>query len=76
MEKNSSFESTSQKRLSKAQIDITAGISAGMVSTFISHPLDTVKVRIQLSSGSLTIRQCMKDLHAISGVSLQKTNRL
>ena len=75
MEKNSIIESTShhrsQKKLSKTQIDISAGICAGMVSTFISHPLDTVKVRIQLSLGSLTIRQCMKDLFAIGGVRLQ-----
>ena len=28
------------------QIDLLAGFSAGMVSTFISHPLDTVKVRV------------------------------
>lgn len=31
---------------SAKQIDMLAGISAGMVSTLISHPLDTVKVRI------------------------------
>jgi hypothetical protein len=28
------------------RIDIIAGVTAGIVSTCIAHPLDTVKVRI------------------------------
>lgn len=44
--------------LTNTQIDIFAGVSAGIVSTIISHPLDTIKVRIQLNQSQvpLTIR--------------------
>jgi hypothetical protein len=38
------------QRLSNAKIDTIAGAVAGMVSNFISHPLDTIKTRIQISS--------------------------
>ena len=31
--------------LSQVQIDIMSGICAGMLSTLVAHPLDTVKVR-------------------------------
>lgn len=48
-----------------------SGICAGMVGTLISHPLDTVKVRIQLSKvGSrLTVRQCLKDIYRVEGAT-------
>lgn len=35
--------------LTKPQIDIISGITAGIISNIVSYPLDTVKVRIQLS---------------------------
>ena len=57
--------------ISNSQIDIIAGISAGIVSTIISHPLDTIKVRIQLNKSDvpLTIRNCFSDLYIREGVS-------
>jgi len=36
-------------KTTSTQIDIIAGICAGISSTIIAHPLDTIKVRIQLS---------------------------
>lgn len=35
--------------LSNVQIDMICGISAGIASNLISHPLDTLKVRMQLA---------------------------
>lgn len=37
-----------QQVLTPGQIEIVSGIAAGMVATFFSHPLDTIKVTIQL----------------------------
>jgi hypothetical protein len=51
-----------------AQIDIIAGICAGISSTIISHPLDTVKVRIQLSKTPLPVRQCFADMYRVEGL--------
>merc|ERR1719253_1009394 len=34
------------------------GTSAGLVSTFVSHPLDTLKTRVQLKGGS-TVGNCL-----------------
>lgn len=57
--------------ITNAQIDMVSGIFAGMISTFISHPLDTVKVRIQLDKGTqkLTVRKCIMDVYSKEGVS-------
>ncbi len=35
---------------STTRIDLAAGILAGIVGNLISHPLDTIKVRMQLAS--------------------------
>ena len=61
--------------LSASQIDMVAGTFAGMISTFISHPLDTVKVRIQLDKGveKLTVRRCMFEVYTKEGVSASTT---
>ena len=34
-----------KRKLTDTQIDIIAGIAAGIVSQVVSHPLDTIKVR-------------------------------
>lgn len=39
-------------RFSHVQIDIMSGITAGIMSNIVSHPLDTVKVRMQLNTGA------------------------
>ena len=58
--------------LSPVTIDIIAGICAGLTATFVAHPLDTVKVRFQTLSASetITIRQCMTDIHRLEGVRI------
>ncbi len=58
--------------LSNSHIDIVAGVSAGIVATTISHPLDTIKVRIQLNNSmtQLTIRKCVSEVYLKEGVSL------
>jgi hypothetical protein len=38
-------------RLSHVQVDILSGITAGIISNIVSHPLDTIKVRMQLNTG-------------------------
>jgi hypothetical protein len=38
--------------LGDVQIDMISGITAGIVSNIISHPLDTIKVRMQLNKSS------------------------
>ena len=35
-------------RLAESSVDMIAGIATGIVSQFIQHPLDTIKVRFQL----------------------------
>lgn len=56
--------------LSKTSVDFISGAFAGMVSTFIAHPLDTVKVRFQLASTSdqITLRNCFSDIYRHEGV--------
>ena len=40
-----------KRRLNLAQstVDMLSGVCAGIVATFVAHPLDTVKVRFQVS---------------------------
>lgn len=47
----SSAENPDRKKLalSKTTVDMLSGSCAGIVGTFVSHPLDTVKVRFQVS---------------------------
>ena len=43
---------------------------AGIVGTFIPHPLDTVKVRYQVSrSDKITLRKFISDIYRYGGVS-------
>ena len=44
---------------------------AGIVATFVSHPLDTVKLRFQVAKAeqNLTLRACIKDIYMYEGVS-------
>lgn len=44
-----------------------AGTTAGVISNIISHPLDTVKVRIQLSPTPLPLLKCVRDLYKFEG---------
>ena len=47
-----------------------AGSLAGMIATCVSHPLDTVKVRFQLSqTGDLTLRSVVTEIYRYEGVS-------
>mmetsp|Transcript_3884 Transcript_3884/g.4556 ORF Transcript_3884/g.4556 Transcript_3884/m.4556 type:complete len:190 (+) Transcript_3884:172-741(+) len=46
-----------------------SGSCAGIIATFVSHPLDTVKVRFQTSKhDSLTLRHCIKDIYHFEGL--------
>ena len=57
-------------RLSHVQIDVLSGICAGIVSNIVSHPLDTVKVRMQLgSTESVKIIPTVKTIYHREGVS-------
>ena len=48
-----------------------SGIYAGIVSNIVSHPLDTVKVRMQLgSTESVKIIPTVKTIYHREGVSL------
>jgi hypothetical protein len=38
--------------MTDTKIDIIAGISAGIVANIVSHPLDTIKVRMQLGTNN------------------------
>lgn len=57
--------------MNNTQVDIVAGICAGIVASTISHPLDTIKVRIQLNKteAPLTIRKCVSEVYVREGVS-------
>ena len=56
--------------LSKSTIDMLSGSCAGLVATFVSHPLDTVKVRFQVSQHDrLTLGRCISDIYRFEGVS-------
>ena len=57
-------------RLSHVQIDVLSGICAGIVSNIVSHPLDTVKVRMQLgSTETVKIIPTVKTIYHREGVS-------
>ena len=59
-------------KLSDWAIDMISGSSAGICATFVAHPLDTVKVRFQISSNDqLTLRRCISDIYLREGVSLE-----
>lgn len=56
--------------LSKTTVDMMSGSAAGIVGAFMSHPLDTVKVRFQVSrSDKIALGQCIKDIYRLEGVS-------
>lgn len=64
-----STSSNKKLNLSKSTVDMLSGSVAGIVATFVAHPLDTVKVRFQISnSDKLTLRKCMSDIYRHEGV--------
>ena len=64
-----SMSSNKKLNLSKSTVDMLSGSVAGIVATFVAHPLDTVKVRFQISnSDKLTLRKCMSDIYRHEGV--------
>jgi len=51
-------------------VDIIAGQCAGIISNLVSHPLDTIKTRVQLqSSHSINLRHCIREIYMTEGVS-------
>ena len=61
--------SNTKLNLSKTTVDMLSGSVAGIVATFVAHPLDTVKVRFQISNNDkLTLRECMSDIYRHEGV--------
>ena len=54
--------------MSDVQVDFTAGLFAGMTANFVSHPMDTMKARIQLSNETLTIRRAFGNIYHSEGV--------
>ena len=62
--------------MSNAQIDVISGISAGIIGNLISHPLDTLKVRMQLHrhEEAIKILPTVKEIYKLEGVSLVSTN--
>ena len=64
-----SMSSNKKLNLSKTTVDMLSGSVAGIVATFVAHPLDTVKVRFQISNNDkLTLRKCMSDIYRHEGV--------
>jgi hypothetical protein len=51
------------RKLSDTQIDIIAGIGAGLVSIMVTHPIDTIKVRYQLKTSGATIKNITADIY-------------
>ena len=47
-----------------------SGSMAGIVATFVSHPLDTVKLRFQVAKAeqNLTLKVCIRDIYMFEGV--------
>jgi len=67
------MEQGNKPLLSAGQIDLISGIASGIAATLVTHPLDTVKVTIQLNrTNNLTLKQCVTTLYANNGVSVQK----
>ena len=55
--------------MSNTQIDMLSGTSAAIVSNFISHPLDTVKVRLQLADAQhIKIWPTIKCIYRYEGI--------
>ena len=57
--------------ISKVQIDFISGTCAGILATFVAHPLDTVKVRFQIAKASdnMTLSKTLSDIYRYEGVS-------
>lgn len=52
------------------QIDIVSGITAGIAANLISHPLDTLKVRMQLAEAKdIKIWPTIRDIYKYEGVN-------
>ena len=61
-------------QLSNIQIDMIAGICAGVISNLVSHPLDTIKVRMQLKTGEpLKLVPTIQEMFHREGVRLSLT---
>ena len=58
-----------RRQLSAIQVDVLAGLAAGFTSNFISHPLDTIKVRMQTDkTQSLKLVPTTKAIYHTEGV--------
>jgi solute carrier family 25 folate transporter 32 len=51
--------------LTRRQVEVVSGLSAGFTTTIITHPLDLIKVRLQVSNDSFT--QLMRKIHHDKG---------
>jgi hypothetical protein len=50
-------------------VDSIAGLASGTLSTFVRHPIDTVKVRIQISSkATVSVSKAFKEIFISEGV--------
>ena len=60
--------------LTASQIDAISGYCAGMVSSFVSHPIDTVKIRMQLQhhGPALKVIPTTKGIFINEGVRILK----
>lgn len=57
-----------ERKISKRQVEVIAGVSAGFMTTLVSHPLDLIKVRLQLNQQSAKgpfglLRLVVQDIH-------------
>ena len=52
-------------------IDILAGFCSGMAATLVSHPLDTIKIRIQLGTGDPRLISIFTEIYSYEGVWVQ-----
>ena len=55
-------------KFKKFMKDLTAGFVAGAISTYVGHPLDTIKVRMQVSDHHTSIGKSMLNIIRNEGI--------
>lgn len=65
--------------LSKRQIEVLSGLSAGFSTTILTHPLDVIKIRLQLLSETsktrfFALRNVIARVHESAAIEYKKSN--
>ena len=62
-------ENTVTSKTRRIVIDFTAGFISGAISTYIGHPLDTLKVRMQVSRVHMSVGKTLRRMIKNEGIS-------